>query len=138
MQVATWPSSDINVPIYNTRDFVQPEGESFGHGPFADVLRGARPLQVPRQPLPESELQVGEALPAAMSPPYPGARQVLTFRTRIILSAGNDQRHALSNKVECTLQLAELAREVGLSDAGVAYIAALCGPRRVVTAHVAS
>jgi hypothetical protein len=92
------------------------------------VLRGQRPLHRPAS-LPDEELQTGHALPPEFAAPYAGASRVLHWHTRIILSAGNDQRHALSNKVEVTLKLSELSREVGLSPAGVAYIRALCGLR---------
>ena len=95
------------------------------------MLTGQRALAQP-QPLPAEQLQVGEPLPAPAAEPYQGATALLRWRTRIILSAGNDQRHALSNKVEVTLQLRQLAREVGISQAGVAYIKALCASRCVL------
>jgi len=112
---------------------VTPPGRLLGVGPFAGVLTGKRALAQP-QPLPAEQLQVGEPLPAPAAEPYQGATALLRWRTRIILSAGNDQRHALSNKVEVTLQLRQLAREVGISQAGVAYIKALCASRCVLQA----
>lgn len=120
--MSTWPYSEHSKPVYNTRDIIAPEGTSFGYGPFAELLREPATL-------PEEELQTGHALPRELAAPYDGASRVLLWRTRIILSAGNDQRHPLSNKVEVTLKLRELAKEVGLSRAGVEYIRALCGPR---------
>ena len=102
---------------------MQPAGELLATGPFTEVLRQTRALPA------GFELQTGEALPAEFAAPYEAASRVLTWRTRIILSAGHDQRHPLSSKVECTLSLGELAREVGLSPEGVALIKLLCGPR---------
>jgi hypothetical protein len=124
------PDWEYTGPLYNTRDLVEPPGTVAGLGPFADVLRGQRELSTPLG-LPV-ELQEGAPLPAELAPPYEGASRLLTWRTRIIVSGGEDQRHALSNKVECTLVLRDLAREVGLSKAGLAWIKALCGARRVV------
>ena len=123
LQVATWPFSSHKGPIYNTRDIVAPAGQLMATGPFTEVLQQRRELP------PGFELQTGDALPAEFAEPYEGASRVLTWRTRIILSAGHDQRHPLSSKVEVTLVLAELAREIGLSPEGVALIKLLCGPR---------
>ncbi len=128
----TWPFAQLDGPLYNTREIVQPKGSLHGFGPFAGVLAGERQLAAPPS-LPPDEMQVGAPVQVASVAPYEGASQLLTWRTRIILSAGNDQRHPLSNKVEVTLRLADLAREVGLSPAGVAYVKALCGPRHART-----
>ena len=108
-----------------------------GLGPFAgrldEVARQAAQERAERaagkkqaQP---ADVQVGAPVPLALRPPYAGATRVLRWATNIVLSAGYDQKHPLSNKVEVTLRLRHLAREVGLSPAGVAWIAALCGPR---------
>jgi hypothetical protein len=131
-QIESWPYEELDGPLYNIRDLMQPPGQRAGRGPFAAALTGARPPQLAAPPA--EQLQEGAPVPDEVAPPYPGAERVLQWSTQIVLSAGYDQRHPLSNKVEVTLQLRALAREVGLSPAGVAHIAALCGPRRVAAA----
>jgi hypothetical protein len=118
------------------RDHVQPPGSGMNAGPWADVLTGKRALAAPPAALQlPADAQRGAPLPAELAPPYAGAARVLRWATQIVLSAGYDQRHPLSNKVEVTLRLRDLAREVGLSREGTAWIAALCGPRRVPRAR---
>ena len=106
-----------------------------GAGPFAprldEVARQAAQERAARdkaraQP---QDMQKGEAAPAALDAPYPGASRLLRWSTHVVLSAGYDQKHPMSNKVEVKVRLRDLAREVGLSPAGVAWIAAVCGPR---------
>ena len=131
-QVDTWPTIELNRPLYNLRDFDQPAGGFAGEGPFIELLERGEwregGLAGP-EPSAAADAQEGAAVPREGAPPYDGASRVLRWATQIVLSAGYDQRHPLSNKVEVTLRLRDLAREVGLSPAGVAHIAALCGRR---------
>ena len=112
-----------------------------GTGPFAQRLdevarkaaqeRAAQAQAARKEP---QDVQVGEAAPLPLDAPYPGASRVLHWATQVVLSAGYDQNHPISNKVELKVRLRDLAREVGLSRAGVAWIAAVCGTR-CVPAH---
>ena len=136
-QADTWPSFEPGQPLYSVRNLVHPPGQHMGTGPFAQRLdavartaareRAAR-AKARAQP---QDVQTGEAAPLAADAPYPGALRVLRWATHMVLSAGYDQKHPMSNKVEVKVRLRDLAREVGLSPAGVAWIAALCGPRCV-------
>ena len=130
----------LKVPvIYDLADLVRPKDLPVDFGPLGDYTSGrvAWPeLPLPPVPSPEDRspnaLQVGPALPPDPEP-WPGAPRLLTWRTRIILQNGTDQRHPLSNKVEVTCRLKEVGQAVGLRDVGLRWIRALCGPRRVVS-----
>ena len=104
-------------PLYDARAVAQPADEVTDWGPFGET------------PPALTEQQVGAPMPQSQAAPYPGAAHVLHWTTCVVLSAGFDQRHPLSNKVELCVQLRALARETGLKPAGVAWIRALCGPR---------
>jgi hypothetical protein len=103
-----------------------------GAGPFAqrleEVAHQAALERASGRPAP-ADVQVGAALPLASRVPYEGASRVLRWATNLVLSAGYDQKHPMSNKVVLTVRLRDLAREVGLSREGTAWIAAVCGPR---------
>jgi hypothetical protein len=133
VQIETWPVTEIEGPLYNVRDVVQPPGAVMGYGPYADVLTGRRelPQLPPSAAPPPDDVQEGAPVVAPAAPPYAGASRLLRWSTQIVLSSGYDQRHPLSSKVEVTLRLRELAAELGISPRGVAHIAALCGHRRV-------
>lgn len=124
-EVASWPEAEIDGPLYNTRDFVIPPGGSMDGGPFADLLRGEAQLEAP----PGCELQTGAAVPASEAAPYDGATRLLSWRTRIVLSSGADQFHPLSSKAEVSVELGALAKEVGISTAGLEWMRAVCGTR---------
>lgn len=117
----SWPQSNVDAPLYDARAFAQPGGESPDWGPFGEA-------QPPLPPAYE-ELQVGSPLPESEPAPYPGAARLLHWTTCVVLSAGFDQRHPLSNKVELRVRLGALARETGLKAGGLAWIRRLCGPR---------
>ena len=124
--------------MYSVRNLVTPPGQHMGTGPFAQRLdevarkaaqeRAARDKAARKQP---QDVQKGEAAPLPAEAPYPGASRLLHWATQVVLTAGYDQKHPMSNKVEVKVRLRDLAREVGLSRAGVAWIAAVCGPRCV-------
>ena len=128
----------LKVPvIYDLATLVRPKDGPVDVGPLGDYTSGrlAWP-ELPLAPTPAPQdtsthaLQVGPALPPDPEP-WPGAPRLLKWRTRIILQNGTDQRHPLSNKVEVTMVLKEVAQAVGLRPEGLCWIRALCGPRRV-------
>jgi hypothetical protein len=127
LQIETWPFTEVDGPLYNVRDVVQPPGAVMDYGPYADLLTGRR--EMPQLAPPPHDVQEGAPVEEQAAPPYAGASRLLRWSTQIVLSSGYDQRHPLSSKVEVTLQLRELAAELGISPRGAAHIAALCGHR---------
>lgn len=139
----SWPEYDPGRPLYSVRTITQPPGKHTGSGPFAkrlgEVAKQAKQERAAARKAPKgapADAQVGPPVPSGDDEPYPGAARVLRWATHVVLSAGYDQRHPMSNKVEVTLQLRHLASEVGLQPKGVAWIAALCGKRRVAFLRV--
>jgi len=124
-------------PIYDLAAIVRAR-HPLDAGPLADYATGRLPLpELPLPPVPSPRddspdaLQVGSPVPPEHDEPWPGAPRLLRWRTRIILQNGQDQRHPLSNKVEVTFRLRDVAASVGLNAVGVAWIKALVGPRYV-------
>ncbi|KAL4859408.1 hypothetical protein ACK3TF_000515 [Chlorella vulgaris] len=123
-----YPTIPEDVPLYDIRDVVpeiyQPRSELF------ERLVRLKQSKHPDMPLEEfAALVLGDEAQPEEAPPRPGARRIIRWRVRHVLSVGVTEGHPANRRVQAWVYLRDLQREHGLTDAALQHIALVCGQR---------
>jgi hypothetical protein len=128
-EVELYPQVPHDRPIYNLRqaipEIAQPRSVLF------EQLRAAAaadPGKTLRQVAEEAGIQLPAEEPPA--PPAPGMERIIEWTSRLVLSpAVAGEAHPVNRKAAARVHLRALQRQTGLSDAALAHIAEVAGPR---------
>ncbi|KAL3156329.1 hypothetical protein ABBQ38_000647 [Trebouxia sp. C0009 RCD-2024] len=110
-----------DIPIYDLRQVLQKVGLPLEpQTPLFEKLQKMSPAEV------EDLLNTDKEEVA----PFEGARRILNWEQRIVLSHGSFAgEHPVNRKAKCTVYLRELQAQTGLTDEALQLIARVCGPR---------